>query len=47
MEIRHPDYGRVADWKPILVFALVLVPPIIVAWRRVILLWSSPLADSE
>jgi hypothetical protein len=47
MEIRHPDYGRVADWRPILVFALVLIPPIIVAWRRVILLWSSLVADSE
>jgi hypothetical protein len=46
MEIRHPDHGGV-DWEPILVFALVLIPPIIVAWRRVILLWSSPVADSE
>lgn len=42
MEIKHPDHG-VVDWRPIAVFSLVLVPPMIVAWRRVVLVWSSPL----
>jgi uncharacterized paraquat-inducible protein A len=41
MEIKHPDYGhRVIDWRPIVVFSLVLVPPLSVAWRRVAELWS-------
>jgi hypothetical protein len=40
MEIKHPDHGGV-DWRPITVFSLVLVPPMIVAWRRVVLVWSS------
>jgi hypothetical protein len=47
MEIKHPDYGhRVIDWRPIIVFSLVLVPPMIVAWRRVVELWS-PIRSEE
>jgi hypothetical protein len=47
MEIKHPDYGHKGiDWRPIVVFSLVLVPPMIVAWRRVVELWS-PMRSEE
>ena len=46
MEIKHPDHG-VVDWEPIAVFSLVLVPPMILAWRRVVLVLVQSLACSK
>lgn len=39
MEIRHADPQGIS-LLPTVTFALVLVPPMFVAWRRLVLLWS-------
>jgi hypothetical protein len=40
MEVQHPDRGGI-DWKSIAIFSLIFLPPIIVACRRLVLLWSN------
>jgi hypothetical protein len=46
MEVEHPDRGGI-DWKSIGIFSLIFLPPIIVACRRLALLWSNRTASMD